>query len=141
MLGPLRDLATGELVVIGRREAADTGRTFFYTGKPCKHGHMSPRYVTNAGCVTCITKSYKPRINPWSTRLVPFSNAHLWTAAHLSKMQRVALRVYLQHCIFEFVRVQVANDPVTFKVELEAAMQEIEDRGRFATHLDPRSTD
>ena len=140
MLGPLKN-AQGELVVISRREAADGGRLFFYTGKPCKHGHLAPRYVTNAGCQACLNTRFVPRRNPWTNKLIPFSNSHLWTAAHFSKAQRVALRVYLQHCIFAFVRKNI--DDLTFngKVELEAAMQEIEERGRWMTAEDPRNTD
>jgi hypothetical protein len=138
--GPLKS-PQGELVVISRREAADSGRLFFYTGKPCKHGHNDVRYVTTGACRACLRSTYTPRINPWTNKLVPFTNNHLWTAAHFTKAQRVALRVYLQHCIFAFVRKNIGDLTFNGKVELEAAMQEIEERGRWANAEDPRNTD
>lgn len=140
MLGPLKD-SKGEFVAISRRDAADSGRTFFYTGRPCKLGHMSPRYVTNGGCVACFRTQFKPRRNPWTGKLVPFSNPHLWTLASFSKVQRLALRVYLQHCIFEFVRAQSKELDLTARAEIEAAMLEIEERNAHLTVDDPRYTD
>jgi hypothetical protein len=38
-----------------RREAANAGRKTYFTGVPCKHGHMCARYVTNGGCLECVT--------------------------------------------------------------------------------------
>lgn len=140
MLGPLKD-SKGEFVIISRREAADSGRTFFYTGRPCKLGHMSPRYVTNGGCVACFRTKFKPRRNPWTGKLVPFSNPYLWTLASFSKEERLALRVYLQHCIFEFVRSQRKEFALTDRAEIEAAMLEIEERNAHLTVEDPRYTD
>lgn len=131
----------GDLVVISRRQAADTGYTMFYTGKPCKHGHSAPRYVTTGGCSACLKSMYRPRVNPWTTRLTPFSNNHLWTATHFSKAQRVALRVYLQKCIFEFTRANLEGLDFNARAEVQAAMQEIEERAKWVTAEDPRNTD
>jgi len=36
-----------------RVEAALCGLTRFYTGKPCKNGHITERYVSNKQCVSC----------------------------------------------------------------------------------------
>ena len=131
----------GQPVVISRRDAADSGRTFFFTGVPCKHGHRTLRYVTSGGCLACMTHHFKPRINPWTNKLIPFSNSHLWTGADLSKEERLALRVYLQHCIFEFLRKMREGHDLAYRSELEAAMLEIEERGRHANVQDPRNTD
>ena len=130
----------GNLLVISRRDAADSGYTFFYTGKPCKHGHMAPRYVTNAGCKMCLIGSYKPRVNPWTTKLAPFTSSKLWTGADLTRDERVTLRVYLQHCIFEFLRKNRADRSLQYMAELEAGMQEVEERGKYALG-DPRNQD
>jgi hypothetical protein len=40
--------------IIERRAAADLGRARFYTGRPCKHGHISQRFVASGGCVECV---------------------------------------------------------------------------------------
>lgn len=41
-------------IIIDRQAAADSGRTRFYTGRPCKHGHMAERFVSGGGCVECV---------------------------------------------------------------------------------------
>lgn len=39
--------------VITRAEALAAGLTRFFTGKPCKHGHLSERTSVNGGCIAC----------------------------------------------------------------------------------------
>jgi hypothetical protein len=39
--------------IITRQEAKEKGLSRYFTGKPCKHGHMSERTVCNSGCVEC----------------------------------------------------------------------------------------
>lgn len=41
--------------VISRNEARKLGLKRYFTGKPCKHDHVSERYVTNACCMGCIS--------------------------------------------------------------------------------------
>ncbi len=49
--------------VITRAEAKERGLTKFYTGKPCKNGHYSKRFVSNYICVECNrTKVIKKRV-------------------------------------------------------------------------------
>lgn len=129
-----------EPIVISRRQAADTGKTFFYTGKPCKLGHLSPRYTSTGGCKACLTQNFKPRRNGYSTSLIPYTNPHLWYVTDMPKEMRLRLRVYLQQCIFEFVRQAVL--PTHPKAqELLESMQEVEARGNRASPDDPRNTD
>jgi hypothetical protein len=40
-----------EIVTIRAAEAA--GLKHYYTGKPCRNGHVAPRYVSTWRCVTC----------------------------------------------------------------------------------------
>lgn len=35
-------------------KAKRLGSTYYYTGKPCKHGHLSPRLSSNRACFTCL---------------------------------------------------------------------------------------
>ena len=35
------------------RAALEAGASLYMTAKPCRHGHVSPRYVSNRGCVAC----------------------------------------------------------------------------------------
>lgn len=36
-----------------RQEARDTGSKHYFTGKPCKHGHISERFTSTGNCVAC----------------------------------------------------------------------------------------
>jgi hypothetical protein len=40
--------------LISREEAKRQGRKRFYTGKPCKHGHISERYTKSNSCAECV---------------------------------------------------------------------------------------
>jgi len=44
--------------IITREEAKGRGLKKYYTGKPCKRGHVGERYVTGA-CVTCKKEKYE----------------------------------------------------------------------------------
>jgi len=42
-----------------RKEAAQLGQTKYYTGKPCKHGHLAQRYVSSGLCISCTADRAK----------------------------------------------------------------------------------
>jgi hypothetical protein len=55
-----RQLAMASVVkqtktTITRGEARSAGRTRYFTGKPCPHGHLSERLTVNGTCVTCTS--------------------------------------------------------------------------------------
>jgi 5-methylcytosine-specific restriction endonuclease McrA len=37
-----------------RADAKAAGETKYFTGKPCKHGHKAPRYVSSGSCEACL---------------------------------------------------------------------------------------
>jgi hypothetical protein len=39
--------------IISRKEAFKQGLKTYYTGKPCKWGHIARRYLQNGNCKTC----------------------------------------------------------------------------------------
>ena len=45
--------------VMTRREAAVKGLTKYFTGKKCKHLHLSQRYVSTGTCVSCGSDNNK----------------------------------------------------------------------------------
>ena len=45
--------------IISRAEAKAKGLRFYFTGKPCKHGHVAERVVLNATCVECERAAMK----------------------------------------------------------------------------------
>lgn len=36
-----------------RKEAKEQGTTYFFTGVPCRHGHVAPRMTVNNACTLC----------------------------------------------------------------------------------------
>jgi 5-methylcytosine-specific restriction endonuclease McrA len=42
-----------EPVIMSRIEAKAAGLARYFTGKPCKHGHVAERYASTCVCVTC----------------------------------------------------------------------------------------
>lgn len=40
--------------IICRDDAISQGMFRYFTNMPCKHGHISQRYVSNSGCVECL---------------------------------------------------------------------------------------
>ncbi|MCU6683323.1 hypothetical protein M8320_15120 [Leclercia sp. H6W5] len=43
--------------IITRMQAAKEGLNKYCTGKPCRYGHLSQRYVLNGTCVQCAMES------------------------------------------------------------------------------------
>lgn len=41
------------MIVVSRAKAKAAGLTRYFTGKPCKHGHVCERFVSNKHCVAC----------------------------------------------------------------------------------------
>lgn len=39
--------------ILSRAEAKQAELTRYFTGEPCKHGHVAERFVTSRGCVAC----------------------------------------------------------------------------------------
>ena len=40
-------------IVISRKEAIESGALRYFTGKPCKNGHVAERHVVDRGCMRC----------------------------------------------------------------------------------------
>lgn len=62
--------------VVTRVQAYAAKRKRYFTGYPCIHGHMSPRYVSTGGCIECLAR-FKNAPSPislgfqvWEVRLV-----------------------------------------------------------------------
>ena len=44
--------------IITRKQARKQGLAQYHTGKQCCHGHTSPRFTSNGGCVQCSREKY-----------------------------------------------------------------------------------
>lgn len=58
-------------VIVSRKEAIASGAAYYFTGKPCKHGHISRRNVHRAclGCKTSDGDYYKRNADAINERL------------------------------------------------------------------------
>lgn len=52
---------------ISRKEAQSQGLKWYFTGKPCKHGHISKRQTGSKGCWECHQVAYAK----WSAKNLP----------------------------------------------------------------------
>ena len=49
--------------IITKRQAVSLGLKKYFTGKPCKHGHISERYTLKSTCIECLKISSQKRIH------------------------------------------------------------------------------
>lgn len=93
-----------------RHAAWMAGKVRYSTGIPCKHGHIAERFVSNGGCVQCVSP-FKQRRSAFDKNAAPFASQRLWVRSTYTLQQREALDVYLQQCIDVFDRATCPNDP------------------------------
>ena len=48
---------------ISRKQAKSEGKTRYFTGKPCKHGHIAERYTSVGTCVQCNRDARSTYVN------------------------------------------------------------------------------
>jgi hypothetical protein len=58
-----------KLKIVTRMEAAKAGLNRYFTGKRCRHGHLSERYVLNGTCVECAMNSANRHRNEFACAL------------------------------------------------------------------------
>ena len=65
--------------VISRQEAKELGLIRYYTGIPCKKGHLAERYVNNKTCFLCLKDKY------WENRDQMIADYQEWRRQNPSK--------------------------------------------------------
>ena len=70
-----------------RQEALSAGLTTYFTGKPCKHGHIAERQVSSFGCMVCARDAFKR----WRERNLESQKARI-TAYVNENREKVNLR-------------------------------------------------
>lgn len=74
--------------IITRQEAIAQGLRHYFTGKPCRHGHMSARYVTS-GCVECAKKNARESAKRNPERRAEINRNYYWrTVEHQRKRNK-----------------------------------------------------
>jgi hypothetical protein len=46
-----------------RKTAIDAGQVFYFTGYPCKRGHVAKRYTTSGQCIECVREIFRAKAN------------------------------------------------------------------------------
>ena len=75
--------------IITRAEAKAQGLKTYYTGKPCKHGHDSDRFVSNNGCRACLSAGRKQNHHANKERYNQYSKDY-YQQNQESQIERVA---------------------------------------------------
>lgn len=90
-------------IVISRQEAASQGLVTYFTGQPCKNGHIARRYVTNTACLDCMGRWRRMGAkHPFSHDKIPMESITLWRSRRLDQHQLADLNKYIQMCIDKF---------------------------------------
>ena len=84
---------------ITRIAAADAGLNRFFTGLPCKRGHIAERQVSNGGCILCMNplKSRPGATSRMTQAWQPTLQVPYWfEAAHFDLLQP-AMQQYVEN--------------------------------------------
>jgi hypothetical protein len=77
-----------------RAEALAAGKSTYWTGKPCKHGHVAERYVLNWTCVTCHAQKCAKYLPKWrdknQEKQAEYAKKYAVTHAASTKLWRAA---------------------------------------------------
>lgn len=55
--------------IISKQDAVSRGLIYYFTGKPCKRGHVSKRYVGNSACAYCKNEHNKIRNQQYDIKM------------------------------------------------------------------------
>jgi hypothetical protein len=61
----------GKMEIITREDAHKSGRLYYFTGKPCKRGHIAQRYTSTGGCRDCQNWKVIPALSSPNTAVPP----------------------------------------------------------------------
>lgn len=89
--------------LISRNDAADKGRRTFFTGMPCRAGHVSERYTSNGTCLQCLQRFRRTAVNPWTKQLVPFIPQGLFSPAGLTPELHAELMEFMHQSVAHWV--------------------------------------
>lgn len=86
--------------LIDRKQAHERGLVRYFTGFPCRKGHVTERYVSNGVCSGCLKAFSKFAPNPYTKQLVAWSPSDKFHVPHTMTPQHFAgLEAYLYDCV------------------------------------------
>lgn len=84
-----------------RADAHQWGFPKFFTGIPCRKGHISERYTTNGACTQCAQQFHKMAPGP-SSELMPLQPAVVYTTSAMTPALVDELNTYLAQCVMHW---------------------------------------
>lgn len=118
--------------LITRVEAWQQHLRHYFTGKPCKRGHLSQRYVVSGACVDCLLGTFRYRRHPYDKQMIPYMCPKFWVRDGMTPEHHELLETYLQQCIDEFTRVNLpprVTCPHGYNIEMIANGKQVCDKG------------
>jgi hypothetical protein len=80
--------------IVTRKQALAQGETTFFTGKPCRKGHVTPRYASTGHCVECVkeaARGYRQELSAFrAPARVPDLTAGGTLEQHAARIERDA---------------------------------------------------
>jgi hypothetical protein len=88
-------MATKPPTIISRKEAMALGLKRFFTGKPCKRGHIAERTVCDHSCMKCVYENTRKRraADPETAR----ETQRRWRAANPERARKDSRRWYAEN--------------------------------------------
>jgi len=123
--------------VITRAQAKAAGLTRFFTGKPCKHGHLSERTSANGGCIACNAISIAALYYSETPeqRVARNARTKAWKDAHRDQV-RAEARAYAKASRADGDAWKAANRDKVNAAEREARLRDPEAyKARIAKYL------
>jgi hypothetical protein len=103
---------------ITKKEAKSLGLKFYYTGKPCKHGHLVERLVKGGMCKECrdIANSHyreedREKYNEYCRTKKKLS--------YSTEKRRISYAKYINQEMFQAAKTRAKNKNIPFTITLE----------------------
>lgn len=76
-----------------RRQAIEAGEKFYFTGRPCRHGHIAARYVSCGACLPChqgieYSAEYHAR-HYQENKQIYLANSRKWASENRAKSNEI----------------------------------------------------
>jgi predicted transcriptional regulator len=104
--------------IITKKEAIEKRLIFYFTGKLCKHGHLSERLVKGGACRTCKNKSSENSRKENREEYNRYCREKK-REAYSTEKRRKSYRNNLQKAMFYAARNRAKNKNISFTLALE----------------------
>lgn len=104
--------------IVSKQEAQDKGQIFYFTGKPCKHGHISERMVKGGTCRECkkiVSENYRNNNREEYNEYCRIKKKESYSP----EKRKEEYRKNLQKELFYAAKTRAKNKKITFTITIE----------------------